>query len=93
MAVLVGQVYFDPRNVIAVSTQGSLNCTADLSSQCLATFNVVVGVDLNLHRVLLLSLGFFFVIRHLPALPRAHFKVSIKPLQNETRDLSSRPHN
>jgi hypothetical protein len=40
--------------VIAESTQGALHYAIDLSGQRLMSFDVMVGIDLDLHGVLLL---------------------------------------
>ena len=50
---LVAQVYLYSRNVIADPAQGSLDCATDLSGQRLATFDIMVRIDLYLHHVLL----------------------------------------
>ena len=52
-AVLVAQVYLHSRDVIAEPAQGALDCATDLSGQRLATFDVMVRIDLYLHLVLL----------------------------------------
>jgi hypothetical protein len=48
-AVLIAQVDFHSRDVIADSAQGTLHDATDLSGQRLATFDVTVGIDLDLH--------------------------------------------
>jgi hypothetical protein len=55
IAVLVVQVDLHSRNVIANPAQRTLDYLTDLSSQRLVTFNVMVGIDLYLHGVLLFS--------------------------------------
>jgi hypothetical protein len=40
------------RDVIAEMAQSTLHCATDLSGQSLVTFDVMVGVDLDLHGVL-----------------------------------------
>jgi hypothetical protein len=52
-AVLISQVDFHSRNGIADSTQGTFNDATDLRSQCLVALDVTVGIDLDLHGVLL----------------------------------------
>ena len=50
-AVLVAQVDFDPRNVIARMGQGALNDARDPCRQRFVMLDIVVGVNLNLHSV------------------------------------------
>ena len=54
VAVLIAQVDLHSRDVIAESAQGALHYATDLSGQRLVTFDVMVGIDLDLHGVLLL---------------------------------------
>jgi hypothetical protein len=54
VAALVGQVDFNPRDMIADGVQCTLYYATDVSGQRLVTFDVVVSIDLYLHRVLLL---------------------------------------
>jgi hypothetical protein len=54
-AVLIAQVDFYLRNVIAESAQGTLHDATNLSGQRLVTFDVMVSIDLDLHGSLLLS--------------------------------------
>jgi hypothetical protein len=54
VAVLIAQVDLHPCDVIAESAQGILHYATDLSGQRLVTFDVMVGIDLDLHGVLLL---------------------------------------
>jgi hypothetical protein len=54
VAALVAQVDLHSRDVIAEMAQSTLHYAADLSGQSLATFDVMVGIDLDLHGVLLL---------------------------------------
>jgi hypothetical protein len=56
VAVLIAQVDFDLRNVIAESAQGILHDASDLGGQHLVTFDVMVSMDLDLHGILLFSL-------------------------------------
>ena len=49
IAVLVAQVDFHSRDVIANPAQSTLDYTTDLSSQRLVTLDVMVCVDLYLH--------------------------------------------
>jgi hypothetical protein len=53
VAALVAQMDLHSRNVIADSAQGTLHYVTDLDGQRLATFDVMVGIDLYLHSVLL----------------------------------------
>jgi hypothetical protein len=53
-AVLIAQVDFDLRNVIAEPAQGILHDATDLSGHCLVPFDIMVGIDLDLHGILLL---------------------------------------
>jgi hypothetical protein len=48
-AVLVTHVNLQPRDVIAEMTQDSFHFASGPSRQRLVTFNVMVGVDLDLH--------------------------------------------
>jgi hypothetical protein len=52
-AVLIAQVDFHSRDGIADSTQGTFHDATDLRSQCLVALDVTVGIDLDLHGVLL----------------------------------------
>jgi hypothetical protein len=54
VAALVTQVDLHSRDVIADSAQGTLHYATDLSGQRLVIFDVMVGIDLDLHGVLLL---------------------------------------
>jgi hypothetical protein len=54
-AVLITQVDLHSRDVIADSAQSTLDYVTDLSGQRLVTFNITVGVDLDLHGVLFIS--------------------------------------
>jgi len=54
VAALGTQVDLDSRDVMADSAQGTLHFATDLSGQRLITFDVMVGIDLDLHGVLLL---------------------------------------
>jgi hypothetical protein len=54
VAVLVAQVNIHLSDVFAESVESILYYTADLSDQRLMAFDVVVGIDLDLHGVLLL---------------------------------------
>jgi hypothetical protein len=54
VAGLVAQVDFHSRDVIAEPAQGTLHYATDLSGQRLVTFDAMVGIDLDLHGVLLL---------------------------------------
>ena len=54
VAAPVAQVDFHSGDVIAESAQGALHYASDLCSQRLVTFDIVTGVYLNLHGVLLL---------------------------------------
>jgi hypothetical protein len=51
-AVLVAQMDLDPGNVLAESAQGILHYATDMIGQRLATFDVMVGIDLDLHDVM-----------------------------------------
>ena len=53
VAVLIAQVDFHARDVIAKQVQGTLDHAADLSGQCFSTFDVAVRIDLDLHGALL----------------------------------------
>jgi hypothetical protein len=53
VAILITQVNFHSRDVIADSTQGTLHNATDPSGQRLVTFDITVGIDLDLHGVLL----------------------------------------
>jgi hypothetical protein len=55
VGALVAQVDLHSRDVIAEMAQGTLYYATDLRGQCLVTFNVMVGIDLDLHGVLLLQ--------------------------------------
>jgi hypothetical protein len=54
VAALVTQVDLHSRDVIADSAQRTLHYATDLSGQRLVIFDVMVGIDLDLHGVLLL---------------------------------------
>jgi hypothetical protein len=54
LAALVAQVDLHSRDVMTDSAQGTLHCLPYPSGQRLVTFDVVVGVDLDLHGVLLM---------------------------------------
>jgi hypothetical protein len=54
VAILVAQVDFQSRDVIAESAQGIFHYATDLSDPRFVNFDVVAGVYLNLHGVLLL---------------------------------------
>ena len=54
-AVLITQVDLHSRDVIADSAQSTLDYVTDLSGQRLMTFDVTIGVDLDLHGVLFIS--------------------------------------
>jgi hypothetical protein len=58
VAVLVAQMDLYSRDVIAESAQGALHDTINLSGQRLMNFDVVSGVYLYLHGVLLLRMSF-----------------------------------
>ena len=49
VAVLIAQVDLHSSDVIADSARGSLHYATDLSGQRLATFDIMVGIDLDLH--------------------------------------------
>jgi len=51
-AVLVAQMNLHPCNVIAHPVQGSFDHATDMIGQSLATFDVMVRIDLNLHIML-----------------------------------------
>jgi hypothetical protein len=53
VTIFITQMNFHPRDVIADSTQGTFHNTTDLSGQRLVTFDITVGIDLDLHGVLL----------------------------------------
>jgi hypothetical protein len=53
VAVLIAQVDFHSRNVIAELAQGTFYEVTDVSSQCLVTFDIAVGIDLDLHGIFL----------------------------------------
>jgi len=54
VAVLIAQVDFHSRDVIADLAQGTFYDATDVSGQCLVTFDIAVGINLDLHGVLLL---------------------------------------
>jgi hypothetical protein len=54
VAVLIAQVDIHQGDVIAETAQSILDYSTDLISQRLVTFDVMVGIDLDLHGVLLL---------------------------------------
>jgi hypothetical protein len=54
VAVLIAQVNIHLRDVFAESAESILYYATDLISQCLMSFDVMVGIDLDLHSVLLL---------------------------------------
>lgn len=51
-------MYLHSRNVIAQPVVGSLNYATDLIGKGLATFNVMVCIDLDLHNILFLQVRF-----------------------------------
>ncbi len=51
VAVFIAQVDLHSRDVIAESAQGTLHCVTNPSGQRLVTFDVTVGIDLDLHDV------------------------------------------
>jgi hypothetical protein len=53
VAILIAQVNIHLRDVFAEMAESILYYTADLSDQRLMGFDVVVGIDLDLHDVLL----------------------------------------
>jgi len=53
VAVLIAQVDFHSRDVIADLAQGTFYDATDVSGQCLVTFDIAVGINLDLHGVLL----------------------------------------
>jgi hypothetical protein len=58
IAVLVAQVNLHSRDMVADVIQGILNEATDMRGQSLVSRDVVVGVYLYLHGMLLLSLAF-----------------------------------
>jgi hypothetical protein len=52
VGALVAQVDLHSRDVIAEMAQSTLHYATDLSGQSLVTFDVMVGIDLDLHGVL-----------------------------------------
>jgi len=52
VAALVAQVDLHSRDVIAEMAQSTLHYAPDLSGQSLVTFDVMVGIDLDLHGIL-----------------------------------------
>jgi hypothetical protein len=56
-AVLIAQMDLDPRYVIACVGQGALNGSCDRRRQRFVTLDVVVGVYLNMHSVLLIIIA------------------------------------
>jgi hypothetical protein len=52
-AVLIAQVNFHSRDGIAESTQGTFHDATDLSGQGFVALDVTVGIELDLHGVLL----------------------------------------
>ena len=52
VAALVGQMDLNSRNVIAQVAQRALHYSTDLGDQSLVAFDVMVGIDLNLHGIL-----------------------------------------
>jgi hypothetical protein len=54
VAVLIAQVDFHSCDVIADFAQGTLHYATDLMGQRVVTFDVMVGIDLDLHSILLL---------------------------------------
>jgi hypothetical protein len=54
IAVLVAQVDFHSRDVIADSAQGMFHYSTDVSAQRLVAFDVMIRINLYLHGVLLL---------------------------------------
>ena len=63
VAVLIAQVDLHSRDVIPESVQGTLHHAAYLSGQLLVTFDVTVGIDLDLHTVPLRECGCFKIGR------------------------------
>jgi hypothetical protein len=53
VAVLIAQVDFHPGDVIADFAQGTFYDATDMSGQCLVTFDIVVGINLDLHGIFL----------------------------------------
>jgi hypothetical protein len=53
VAVLITQVDFHSRDVIADLAQSTFYDATDVSGQCLVTFDIPVGINLDLHGVLL----------------------------------------
>jgi len=53
VAVFITQVDLYPREVIVESFQGTLHYVSDLSDQHLVTVDVMVGMDFDLHGILL----------------------------------------
>jgi hypothetical protein len=56
-AVLIAQMNLDPRDVIARMGQGALNGTYDPCRQRFVLLDVAVGINLNLHSVLLIVIA------------------------------------
>jgi len=54
VANLVGQVNLDARHVFAEPADGAIYYCPDVSGERLVTLDVMVGIDLDLHAVLLL---------------------------------------
>ena len=54
VAALVGQMDLHSHDVIAESAQGTLHRATDLSDQGFVTYDIMVGIHLDLHGVLLL---------------------------------------
>jgi hypothetical protein len=52
IAVFVAQVNLHSRDVISDSDQGIFHCATDLSGQGLVAFDVMVGINLDLHGIL-----------------------------------------
>jgi len=52
IAVFIAQMYLHSRNVIAQVAQRALHYSTDLGDQSLVAFDVMVGIDLNLHGIL-----------------------------------------
>jgi hypothetical protein len=59
--VLIAQVDFDLRNMIAKSAQGILHNASHLSGQRLVPIDIMVGIDLDLHGILLFAVWLVIV--------------------------------
>ena len=53
VTVVIAQVHLNPRDVRFVMTEGSAHFAGSPCRQRFMTFNVMVGIDLNLHDSLL----------------------------------------